>query len=308
MIRWPHVHVEMVGPGRTLLLKLKDRWIFDGEEQFLALGGMKARIQIGDFEELGRGLVIDGIIQLTEAVDALYTTALVFPAALAAESRRRWLIVGGGDGATPREALRFRDTESVRLVDISRTVIERTQELIPSFWAGCQNDSRLEIVHHDAGEILREMADRGEQVDILLYDLSDPGNEACNPFSEFSADHLYTEETFRLAARCLCPGGVFAAQLAELSLLRFEDHRRHRQALKAVFRHVHSYRTFIDSFGYHESFIVASNQDGPWDPAQAQAVNERLAYVYTGDFSETWSAKWHEQLFALPPYLVKRLD
>ncbi|MDC0671988.1 spermidine synthase [Nannocystis radixulma] len=268
---------------------------------------MSARIQIGDFEELGRGLVIDGTVQLTEAVDALYTTALVFPAALSARSRRRWLVVGGGDGATPREALRFRDTGSVRLVDISRTVVERTQELIPSFWSGCQHDPRLEIIHRDAGEVLRDMADRGDQVDVILYDLSDPGGEECNPFLDSAADHMYTEEVFRLAARCLSPGGVFAAQFAELSILRSEEHRRHRRALRRVFRHVHSYRTFVEPFGYAESFIVASNDEGDWNPSRGDSASQRLAALYTGDFREVWSAPWHEQLFALPPSLVTRL-
>jgi spermidine synthase len=304
---WPHVHTEMVGPGRTLLLKLRGPWLFDGEERFPSLGGMSARIQIGDFEELGRGLVIDGTVQLTEAVDALYTTALVFPAALSARSRRRWLVVGGGDGATAREALRFRDTESVRLVDISRTVVERTQELIPSFWSGCQHDPRLEIIHRDAGEVLRDMADRGDQVDVILYDLSDPGSEECNPFFDSAADHMYTEEAFRLAARGLSPGGVFAAQLAELSIVRSEDHYRHRRALKRVFRHVHSYRTFVEPFGYAESFIVASNDEGDWNPSRGDSASQRLPALYAGDFHEVWSAPWHEQLFALPPSLVSRL-
>ena len=306
---WTHIHTERVGPGRTLLLRLLGPWLFDGEECFPSLGDMKARIQIGDFAELGRGLVIDGTVQLTERVDALYTTALVFPAALAARSRRRWLVVGGGDGAAPREALRFRDTESVRLVDISRTVVERTQELIPSFWAGCQHDRRLEIVHRDAGEVLHGMASRGEQVDVLLYDLSDPVLEGPAPSSDTAARHLYDEEAFRTAARCLAPGGVFAAQLAELSILRSDDHLRHRRSLEKVFRHVRSYRTFVDPFGYAESFIIASNdEDEDWDPSRGGAVEERLQCLYAGDFRGVWSAAWHAHLFALPPSLERQLE
>ena len=67
---------------------------------------------------------MDGTVQLTEVIDPVYTAALV-SAALRVDARRRWLIIGGGDGATAREALRFADTESVHLVDISRTVINR---------------------------------------------------------------------------------------------------------------------------------------------------------------------------------------
>lgn len=304
MSDWPYTHVEMVDSCRRLLLRRDGPWLFDGEEHFHALGDHRSRIQIGDFGELGRGLVIDGTVQLTEAVDGLYTTALVFPAALAARSRGRWLIVGGGDGATPREALRFRDTESVRLVDISRVVIEQTQALIPSFWRGCQHDSRLAIEVRDAGEVLARVAAEGPRVDVLVYDLSDPGDEACNPFGASAADHLYSEDAFQVAARCLRPGGIFVGQMAEFSLIRSEEHRRARARLRRAFRHVSSYRTPVEPFGYWESFLVASNDDGPWDPGNGRAGEEILARTYDGDWRAHWSARWHEHLFVLPPALA----
>lgn len=303
---WSHTHFEMVSPGRTLALKLERDWIFDGEERLPAPGDPVARIQIGDFTEFGRGLVIDGTVQLTETIDALYTTSLVFPAALAARRRARWLVLGGGDGATPREALRFRDAESVRLVDISRVVIERTQELIPSFWDGCQRDPRLALEVRDAWDALRETAARDERVDVLVYDLSDPGNAETNPFTESAADRLYSAEAFRLAARCLGQDGVFVAQMAELSGVRSDDHFRAREALARVFRHVYSYRTHVEPFGYSESFIVASNREDGWDPSRGDRVEATLAEVYTHDWRSAYSGRWHEHLFTLPPSLDAR--
>lgn len=302
-----HVHRELIGPGRTLHLKLDGPWLFDDVERFPALGDFEARVQIGDFVELGRGLVINGTVQLTEAVDHLYSTALVFPAALCAGSRRRWLIIGGGDGASAREALRFRDTESVRVVDISELVPRETQRLIPSFWGGCQTDSRLELEKRDAFEVLRELDAHGEQVDILVWDLSDPGNEETNPFGESCADHLYTNEAFALAARCLRPGGVFVGQMAELSLLRFAEHARTRRVLQGLFEDVHSYRTFIDPFGYWESFIIAANRGGDFFPQRGHSVEADLTRLYSADFRDTYSRAWHEHLFALPPSLVRQL-
>lgn len=304
---WSLTHVEMVSPARVLLLRRSGPWLFDGVETFPALGGLQSRIQIGDFDEVGRSLVIDGTVQLTEVIDPVYTSALVFPAALLAPSRRRWLVVGGGDGAAAREALRFRDTESVRLVDLSRVVIERTQALIPSFWAGCQQDPRLEIVVRDATAVIREMADRGDQVDVLVYDLSDPSQDDATPFSASPADDLYSEEAFRAAARCLRPGGVLVAQMAELSLLRWRTHLRRRELLSRVFRHVHSYRTHLEPFGYSESWILASDHEVCRDPAQGIDADARLRALYDGDASAIYDGAWHRQLFTLPPALRRRL-
>lgn len=283
-------------------------WLFEGEESFPALGGLRCCVQIGDFDEIGRTLVIDGTVQLSEVIDPVYTTSLVFPAALLAPSRRRWLIVGGGDGAAAREALRFRDTELVRLVDVSRVVIEQTQALIPSFWAGCQRDSRLEIITRDATRVMAEMVDREEQVDVLVYDLSDPSTDDITPFSESPADDLYSEAAFRAASRCLRPGGVFVAQMAELSQLQWRAHARGRRLLSRVFRHVHSYRTHIEPFGYSESWILASDHEGVGDPTREVDVDARLAELYTGDATGLYDGAWHRQLFTLPPWLRRTLS
>lgn len=50
------VHDESVGPGRTLRMQLERPWLFDADEVYPELGGLKQRIQIGDFVALGRGL------------------------------------------------------------------------------------------------------------------------------------------------------------------------------------------------------------------------------------------------------------
>ena len=151
------------------------------------------------------------------------------------------------------------------------------------------------------------MAARRELADIMIFDLTDPEDAAYTPFSESSADHLYTADSFRLAAQCLTPSGMFVAQVQELSLLRFAHHRRHRETLKKIFRHVYSYRTYIEFFGYWQSFVIASNHDAPWSPAWAPPLQDRLTQLYEGVWTGTYSAAWHEQLFSLPPSLVHKL-
>jgi spermidine synthase len=282
-------------------------WLFEGEESFRSFGGMKQRTQIGDFSGLGRGLVLDGQVQLSEAIDSLYTTALVYPAALAARSRANWLIVGGGDGAAAREALRFRDTELVQMVDISRMVIAQTQALIPSFWAGAHNDPRLHIECRDAWDVLRERVSRAEQSDVILFDLTDPDNEDCTPFIDSSAGHLYSKAAFDLAAQSLRPGGVFAAQVQELSILRWSDHARLRHLLQHSFRYVWSYRVFVELFGYWESFLIASNDADPRSPIPEEPVEEHLCQLCGEAAQDVWSTEWHRHLFALPPDLWRKI-
>jgi spermidine synthase len=310
---WPHTHVEKAGRGRGIVHQLKRPWLFEGEETFPELGGMKQIVQIGEFEEFGRGLVIDGMAQLAEAIEPAYTSALVFPAATTALSRKRWLIAGGGDGAAPREALAFRETEHVKLVDLSRTVLEKTQELIPSFWGGCQYDPRLEIITRDVFAVMREMVSRGEQVDIIISDLTDPEDPEYTPFAESTADHLYTEAGLRLFAECLAPDGVFAMQAQELSPLRWEGHRRLRQLLAKVFRRMYSYRVFIEFFGYWQSFLIADNAtdihyhygERGYTRHQAQDL---WVVGYNGTLGDYWDHEVRAALFAIPPKLYEAIE
>jgi spermidine synthase len=305
---WPYTHHERVGPGRTLALRLEQPWLFEGTEYFPSLGGLAQQVSIGNFTEFGRGLVIDGQVQIAEKIDALYTQALVLPAALASPSRADWMIIGGGDGATAREALAFADTRAVLLVDISEMVIRETQRLIPSLWAGCQHDPRLAIRTTDAWQVFRAQAAKGPCADIIIFDLTDPEPEpAAAPGPAISAaEHLYSEAAFGLAARCLRPDGVIVVQSQELSALQWSGHHRHVQRLRGLFKHVHSYRVFVEFFGYWESFIIASNAMGAWSPLPGPATAALLAGQYRGG-AAGWCADWHHHLFALPPDLQQAL-
>lgn len=301
-----YAHTESVGPGRDLRLRMSGDWLVDQAEPLEALPGVTQRIQIGDFVEFGRGLILDGWVQLAEQCDALYTSALVYPAALLAQSRQRWLIVGGGDGPAAREALRFCETASVRLVDISKQVTAWTQRLMPSFWDGCQADPRLRIEHRDGWAVLKEAVRDGEKFDLIVFDLTDQEEAGITPFASSSSGHLYSAESFRMVAQCLQPGGVFVIQVAELSELRFERHRHYRQLLQALFQRVDSYRVHVEFFGYFESFILAYQHE-PGAPVEQLDVDRLLADLYRGDPTSFYTTKWHRSLFTLPPSLADKL-
>lgn len=302
---WPHYHIERCGPGRKIILQMRGPWLFDGLEELSEFGGVKQSVRIGDFAELGKGLVIGGMSQLSEAVDPVYTSALVFPAATSVQSRKRWLIAGGGDGPAAREALRFADTTEVVLADPSLMVIAETQRFIPSFWGGCQSDPRLTVITRDAFSVMREMVASGRKFDVVVADLTDPKDEAYTPFSESTADHLYTLDGIQLFRDCLADGGVFVAQAQELSLIRWQGHARLRKLLENTFANVWSYRIFIEFFGYWESFLIASNEGWAWAPVEPKVWP--LEEIYRGQLGAHYSRLVQKSLFALPPLLDERI-
>lgn len=299
---------EQIGPGRGIALRVREE-LFCGTENFPELGGgVQQEVKIVKFHESGGGLIINSMVQLTEASDPTYTGALVLPAALAVESPKRWLIAGGGDGAAAREALSFRGTKRVVLVDISRLVVEETQRFIPSFWNGRAKDSRLEVVHMDIFQYLEGCQ---EEFDVILSDLVDPRDGECN-LLESPAERAYTSDGQRLFAKHLAPGGAFTMQAQELSRLRWEDHKRLRRMLQGIYPSVFSYRSSLEDFGFWESFLVGSPLP-IWDPIEIPSVRhgsvERalIELGYTGNLQRYYSGEVHRALFALPPCLQAQL-
>lgn len=302
-----YYHTETPGPGRSITHALKGPWLFD-EMEFLPEINNWAHVQIGDFEAFGRGLVIDRMAQLSEVVDRAYTTALVYPAALAAPSHKKWLIAGGGDGAAAREALRFPETERVVLVEISPTVVQKTQELIPSFWNGAQNDPRLEIVHADVFRYIRESQ---ELFDIILLDLTDPADDFHTPFKRSASDPLYTLDALKPFKDHLAPAGVLVAQAQELSDFHSAGHERLRAILDKLFPNVRSYRTLIEFFGYWQSFIMATRTGRrtflPWDAASSCRILPGADRDSQSLLNAAKFCKHLESLFILPPHLEKKI-
>jgi len=70
-------------------------------------------VAVLDTYEYGKMLVIDGRVQSAEDDEYIYHEALVHPAMLAHPEPRSVLIIGGGEGATLREVLRYRSVEQV---------------------------------------------------------------------------------------------------------------------------------------------------------------------------------------------------
>ena len=72
----------------------------------------------------GKMLFLDGVLQSTTKDEVIYHNALVHPLMSSLKSRKSILILGGGEGATAREVLRW-PVESVTMVDYDQELVEQ---------------------------------------------------------------------------------------------------------------------------------------------------------------------------------------
>jgi spermidine synthase len=245
-------------------------------------------VEIVETPSYGTMLVLDGLIQSAEDDEHSYHEALVHPGMIAHHGPRDVLIVGGGEGATLREVLRYRSVERATMVDIDGELIELCKEHLDDWHQGSFDDPRAEVIIGD-GRAFLEATDR--TFDVVIVDITD--------FLDHGpALKLYTRQFYELVAYRLNPGGVLVVQALETSNMDPEEHAMLVRTVGEAFPVVRSYTTFISSFMYLWGFIVASETVDPSTMTE-QEVDARLAARLTSEL-KSYDGITHRGYFAIP--------
>lgn len=118
----------------------------------------------------GQMLFLDGVLQSTTKDEVLYHTALVHPLMDTLTSKRNILILGGGEGATAREVLRWTKVEDVTMVDYDEELVDLMKWRGDAWSQGAFRNSKLRIVYDDAWKYMETSPDYNG----VIIDLTDP--------------------------------------------------------------------------------------------------------------------------------------
>ena len=155
-------------------------------------------IEVWEHEALGRILVLDGLVQASQADEFVYHEMAIHVALLGRVRRAASvLIVGGGDGGALREALVHDFVTRVVIVEIDQRVIEVSDRYLAI--AGDYADPRVELICGDAADYLGKAARDGRTFDVILLDLTEPVGPSSRLFSAAFCRDL---------ADCVAEGGV----------------------------------------------------------------------------------------------------
>jgi spermidine synthase len=130
----------------------------------------KQNVDIIESALWGKMLFLDGVLQSTTQDEIIYHTALVHTTLNAADSRKDILILGGGEGSTAREVLRWPDVEHVTMVDYDKELVDALRKHGPEWSMGAFEDPRLDVIYEDAWIQIQKEADYG----AVIVDLTDP--------------------------------------------------------------------------------------------------------------------------------------
>ena len=158
-------------------------------------------ILIIETDYYGKALMLDGCWMTSLRDEKYYHECLVHPALSNIEKKSRVLIIGGGDGGTARECLKYAQVARVDLVEIDEEVIKLSKIFLKEIGGEAWIDKRLSIHIDDGFRWVEKTKDNF--YDAIFIDCSDP--------SEFS-NLLFSDSFYKDCKRILTKKGILATQ------------------------------------------------------------------------------------------------
>ena len=237
------------------------------------IASLQTKFQLAEIMETasyGKVLVLDGRIQSSQADEFIYHDALVHPGMLTTESAPRTaLIIGGGEGATLREVLRYPSITRAVMVDIDGEVVDLCRRHLAEMHQGAFDDRRAEVRHEDARGYLEKTADRFDFISIDLVE----------PLEEGPACALFTQEFYTLVRDRLTPGGTMTMQAGMTKVGELDFFSAINRTLREVFPVVAPYQAFISCFGVPWGFLCATKGVDPRQCCQPEFRRRRVFMI-----------------------------
>lgn len=159
-------------------------------------------VEVHDTVPFGKLFRLDGHFMTSEKDEFFYHENLVHIAGLAQPGPERALVIGGGDGGSTEELLKYPSMRSVTIAEIDASVIEISRRYLQEVHRGAFDDPRVTL---HIGDGFRYVQETGDVYDLIVLDLTDPGG----PSTE-----LYTLDFYKACARRLTPSGAMTLHIA----------------------------------------------------------------------------------------------
>jgi spermidine synthase len=196
-------------------------------------------------------LFLDGCLQSTTKDEVIYHNALVHPLMDTLQTKDNILILGGGEGATAREVLRWSKVRSVTMVDYDEELLDFMHNDGLEWSKGAFSDRRLTIVCNDAWDFVK----LGISYNAVIIDLTDPDltNQRWSPLLRNVLEAVKASKGgFVMNAGLYQPWSTkkikdLVAIIKDLCLVNYD------------FRY-YIYTVFVPSFGGEWTFIVVAHK------------------------------------------------
>ena len=247
------------------------------------------RITIIESSRYGKGLLLDGCWMTSELQERSYHECLVHPALSSAEEIKNIVIIGGGDGGTARECLKYKEVEQIDLIEIDKKVVELSQKFLPKIGGKAWEDDRLNVEIDNGIDWIKNT--ERNYYDIIIIDGSDPAGPAKG---------LFNKEFFKSCKKALKPKGIFATQ-SESPESFMNTHIDMVCTLREIFNFADPLYGWVPIYpsGWWSWTFAASEEAFYLNPKQIRA--KEIAKE-----CEIWNAEWQKGAFKTMPNFIAR--
>ncbi|MBS0325945.1 MAG: polyamine aminopropyltransferase [Proteobacteria bacterium] len=220
-------------------------------------------VEVHDSVPFGKLFRLDGHFMTSEADEFYYHENLVHVPGLAHPGPERALVIGGGDGGSTEELLKYPSMKSVTVAEIDAAVVDVARRHLAAVHRGAFDDPRVTL---HIGDGFGFVAGDTGSYDLIVLDLTDPGGPSTA---------LYTPRFYQACARRLTPSGALSMHVGS----PVSHGARVRSALddlRAAFPRVTPYLASIPLYGGLWMMACAAPSLDPREHS-ATAVDARIA-------------------------------
>ncbi len=158
------------------------------------------RVRVLESYSHGKFLAINNMVMCTERDEYHYHEMITHPVMQSHGNAKNVLVIGGGDGGTIREVLKYNQVDKVTMVEIDEAVIRASKQFLPQVASEFGNP-KLNLVIGDGIQFVKDAA--ANTYDIIIVDGSDPVGPA---------EGLFTAEFYNNCKKSLKDGGLLITQ------------------------------------------------------------------------------------------------
>ena len=237
----------------------------------------------------GKALMLDGCWMTSDKEEKYYHECLVHPALSSLEEISNILVIGGGDGGTVRECLKYKKVLKVDLVEIDEEVIRISKKYLTNIGKNSWNDKRLKIHICDGFQWIKNIEDN--YYNVIILDISDP--------SEFSKE-LFGKNFYKECKRIMRKKGILATQSE--SPESFEEiHIDIIKSLRDLFQNTYTMYSFVPFYPSGIwSWTFASKDEKIFLKGQNKETNK------IEKSCDIWSLNYQSGAFKMMPNKIKK--
>lgn len=250
------------------------------------------QIDFFDSETFGKFFTLDGLMMVTEKDEFIYHDMITHVPMAVNPAIKNVLIIGGGDGGTAREVLRYDSVEKVDMVEIDERVVRLCEKYIPQ--TACKlTDPRITLHFEDGLKFVQEAKE--STYDLILVDSTDPIGPG---------EGLFTYEFYNNCKRVLTDAGILINQHESPYYSNYShEMKRAHLKIKETFPVAKVYQFHMPTYpSGHWLFGFASKKLDPIKDLNAEVWNK------IGLKTKYYNTDLHVGAFMLPSYVRDELN